>query len=376
MNTTNITIIGAGCVGLAIGYELSRVYKDIIILEKETACGTGISSRNSEVIHAGLYYPKGSAKQTTCVEGRMLLYEFCRKFNVPHKAIGKFVVAVDASETADLHALYQNGVANGVNDLRLISRKALLSAEPNVRAHEALFSPSTGIIDTHSFIKVLALLFKNQGGEVGLNTEVINIRRNPDGYRVEVRDCDSNIFTFHTNVLINCAGLTSDHVGALAGLDLPSYKIKFCKGDYFRVSSGKAGLIRHLVYPVPYKKAIGLGIHATIDLAGELRLGPDAEYVDSIEYRVDPAKRGRFYKNAVTFLPFLEELDLTPDIAGIRPKLQGPGEDFRDFIIQEETEAGFPGLINLIGIESPGLTAALSIARLVKNKAQKIASLS
>lgn len=366
MDRVNITIVGAGVIGLAIGFELSKFHKDILIIEKNPTFGQEISSRNSEVIHAGIYYPKDSLKAKTCIEGRELLYAFCQKNNISHKKIGKLIVATDEKEISDLEKLFKRGLENGVCDLKFISRDEVKKIEPNIRAGAAIFSPSTGIIDSHSLMKNLAWQFQSYGGQICYNTELMVIEKAQDGFGIRVKDNAGEIFKFFTRVLINCAGLNSNKVAQLAGINNGGYKLKFCKGDYFRVNSSKAKMINHLIYPVPTENETTLGTHATLDLSGGLRLGPDKEYVDKIYYDIDERKQEVFFKDTHNFLPFIELRDLSPDTSGIRPKLQGPKEGFRDFVINEETNQGLPNLINLIGIESPGLTSSFSIAKLVK----------
>lgn len=366
MEKIEITIVGAGVVGLAVAFELSRGCKDVYVVEKESSFGQGISSRNSEVIHAGIYYPKDSLKARTCIEGRRLLYSFCAKNQVAHRRIGKLIVALNDSEEQDLEGLLSGGRESGVDDLRLLSKGQIKELEPNICAQAAIFSPSTGIVDSHSLMKTFVSAVVANGGSAVYNTEVTAIDKVQSGFEVTVKDKSGEAFKFLTRILINCAGLTSDKVSALAGLSIEEYRIKYCKGDYMRVHSGKAKFINRLVYPVPKRAGAGLGIHATLDLAGGLRLGPDDAYVQSINYDIDPLKAKVFYESVRDFLPFIDLADINPDTSGIRPKLQGPGEAFRDFIINDEIKNGLPGFINLVGIESPGLTAALSIAKKIK----------
>ena len=368
MEKTDITIVGAGVVGLAVACEISKTYQDIIVIEKNSTFGQEISSRNSEVIHAGIYYPADSLKAKTCIEGRNLLYEFCVKNNIPHKKIGKLIVAIDHNEVKDLEKLFQRGLENGLNDIRFIFQDEIKGLESYVKAEAAIYSPSTGILDSHGLMKNLAWQFKSRNRQIAYHTELIGLDKVKDGFIVSVEDKREGIFKFSTRIFINCAGLNSDKVAEMAGLRKDEYKLKYCKGDYFRVHRSKAKFIKRLVYPVPKEDRAGLGIHATLDLAGGLRLGPDDEYVDKIDYNVDASKRGIFYESVRKFLPFIQPEDLSPDMAGIRPKLQGPKEGFKDFIIRDETPKGLLGFINLIGIESPGLTSALSIARIVKGR--------
>ncbi|MFH1201588.1 MAG: NAD(P)/FAD-dependent oxidoreductase [Candidatus Omnitrophota bacterium] len=362
----DITIVGAGVVGLAIARELSYKYQDIFVIEKNSSFGQETSSRNSEVIHAGIYYPEDSLKTKTCIEGKNLLYEYCLKNNILHKKIGKLIVAINDNEVSDLERLFKHGLENGVRDLRLLSSEEFKESEPNVVAKAAIYSPSTGIIDSHSLMKSLVFQFESNRGQIAYNSELKAIEKTKEGFLVTVEDKSEEAFKFSTGVLINCAGLNSDKIARLIGLDKEEYRLKYCKGDYFRVHNNKALFINRLIYPVPKEDRAGLGIHATLDLAGGLRLGPDDEYVDRIDYNIDESNKNIFYESVRQFLPFIELEDVAPDTSGIRPKLQGPKEEFRDFIIRDETDNGHLGFINLIGIESPGLTCCLSIARIVK----------
>lgn len=366
MERADITIVGAGIVGLAVARELSGGHKNIFVIERHDSFGQETSSRSSEVIHAGIYYPKNSLKAKTCVEGNRLIYEFSATHKIPHKRIGKLIVALDDSEMKELEALYKMGVDNGVRDLKLIFKDEMRKLEPRIRAEAAIYSPSTGIVDSHDLMKSLASEFKASGGEIAYDTELKGVDKTKDGFELAVKGQGSEEFRFSTRILVNSAGLDSSNVARMAGIGKGEYRLKYCKGDYFRVSNKKAKMIRRLVYPVPKKDRGGLGIHATLDLGGGLRLGPDDEYVERIDYNVDERKKSVFFNSAVKFLPFIELADLAPDISGIRPKLQGPSEDFKDYIIKEEAESGLDGFINLIGIESPGLTSALSIAKMVK----------
>ncbi len=366
MEKVNITIVGAGVVGLAVGYELSKAYSDVLIIEKNLSFGQETSSRNSEVIHAGIYYPKESLKTKACVEGNPLLYEFCRQNNIPHKKIGKLIVAIDSGEVKELETLFRRGLDNGVTGLSFLDEDGIKKIEPHIKAHAAIYSSETGIIDSHSLMKALLSSFKGNNGCIVYDTQVSGIDKAKDGFVVTAGNSRQGVSKFLTRALINCAGLNSDRIAAIAGLSKDEYRLKYCKGSYFRADKSKAGFIRHLAYPVPKKDRAGLGIHATLDLSGSLRLGPDDEYVDKIDYRVDESKKKAFYESTKQYLPFIELGSLYPDTCGIRPKLQGKGEGFRDFIIKEESDNGLPGMINLIGIESPGLTACLSISNITK----------
>ena len=365
MEKVKIIVIGAGAIGLSVAAELSRSHNDMVVAETNPSFGRETSSGNSEVIHAGIYYPKDSLKLKTCLEGKALLYEFCAKNRIPHKNTGKLIVAVNKNEINDLEKLYAHGLANGVGDLKLISKGDLKKMEPCVAAECAIYSPSTGIFDTHSYMKCLASIFEKNGGQIAYNTEVTGIVNTGSGYEVTVKDSQGGSFKLNSEIVINCAGLNSDKVAAFAGLKNAEYRLKYCKGDYFRLSHSQGAGIIHLIYPVPKEDRGGLGIHLTLDMAGSIRLGPDDEYVEKIDYTIDPSKAKLFYESVKTFLPAVKLSDISPDTSGVRPKLQGKGEGFRDFIIRHEEANGFPGFINLIGIESPGLTASLSIAGMV-----------
>jgi L-2-hydroxyglutarate oxidase LhgO len=358
----NITIIGAGVVGLAIAEELSRHFDSILLLEKNESQGQETSSRNSEVIHAGIYYPEGSLKASLCVGGRKLLYEACEKRGIRHHRIGKLIVATNEGEEEALHNLLGKAHANGVDDMLLLSGRVVHSMEPEVSATAGLLSPSTGIIDSHGLMRSLLVSSTENGVNAVFRSAVTGARFDGSRYDLEVNNGEYRV---SSRIVVNSAGLQSDRMAGLPGIDidLAGYRLKLCKGSYF--SASPPPRLRHLVYPVPTPKHEGLGVHATIDLGGRVRFGPDVEYVDFIDYRVDEGKRDAFHSSILTYLPFLAKESLSPDMSGIRPKLQGPGEDIRDFVIREESRLELPGWVNLIGIESPGLTACLAIAKQV-----------
>jgi len=358
----DITVIGAGVVGLAVAEELSGRFEHVLLLEKNESHGHETSSRNSEVIHAGIYYPEGSLKASLCVEGRRLLYEACEKRGIPHKRVGKLIVATNPDEEDFLQALLWKAQINGVDDLLLLSGRVVHSLEPDVVASAGLLSPSTGIIDSHSLMRSLLAGSTGNGVTAVFRSAVTGARFDGSRHDLEVNNGEYRV---SSRVVVNSAGLQSDRLAALPGIDIDreGYRLKLCKGSYF--SASPPPRLRHLVYPVPTPKHEGLGVHATIDLGGRVRFGPDVQYVDGIDYRVDETKRDAFHESILTYLPLLAKESLNPDMSGIRPKLQGPGEDIRDFVIQEESRLGLPGWVNLIGIESPGLTACLAIARQV-----------
>lgn len=360
----DICIIGAGVIGLAIAAELARTDKRIFILERNRTFGLETSSHNSEVIHAGIYNPPNSLKTRLCVEGRRLLYELCEKYKINHRRVGKIIVAADTEETKEIERLYRQGKENCVNDLAFLTTKQIKQLEPNVKAVTGFLSPSTGIIDSHGLMQMFYGRARENGADFIFNTEVTGIAKTSRGFKIEARQEDSTA-EFETALLINAAGLYSDKIVELAGIDVhdAKYRIHYCKGDYFGVSSRLKGIVNRLIYPVP--EQAGTGIHISLNLEGNLKLGPSAHYVDKIDYRVDESNKNDFYRASHRYLRAIQPEDLTPDFAGFRPKLQGPGDSFRDFVIQEESGRGLPGLINLIGIESPGLTASPAIAKYV-----------
>jgi L-2-hydroxyglutarate oxidase LhgO len=360
-------IIGAGVVGLAVAMEIAHRLSDVVIIERHESFGKETSSRNSEVIHAGIYYPTGSLKAQLCVTGSRLLYEFCNNHNISNLKTGKLIVAIENEDRATIASLYNQGRENGLVDLILVEGKKVKNYEPDLSVSNALFSPSTGILDTHALMKCLQTCAEEKGVLCAYGCHVKGIEKSPAGYIVEIQDADDKPLTLITDMLINSAGLSSDAVASMVGIDVDraGYRIHYSKGEYFRINGKPPWFMKHLIYPPPGKAS--LGIHTVIDLQGQLKLGPNVFYVDEISYDVEPSHRQEFFRATKPFLRFLNELDLSPDMAGIRPKLQKPGDTFRDFIICEEAGRGFPGFINLIGIESPGLTACLAIARYVTN---------
>lgn len=356
-----VAVVGAGIVGLAAAASLARRGREVLVLERREAIARETTSRSSEVVHAGIYYPPGSLKARMCVEGRHALYERCARLGIPHKRTGKLIVATSEAELPQLERLRARGTENGVEGLELMDARAVAAREPAVRAVGALWSPSTGIVDTAALSTSYAAEVEAAGAVILLRTELSRIAREHGRYRLEVIDADGAPATLSCVALVNAAGLASDRVAAMAGIDLDArgYRLHLCKGDYFSLAPQARLQMRHLVYPVP--EQAGLGVHTTLDLGGRVRLGPDAEYVETPAYDVEPAKAARFAAAARRYLPGLEAAWLSPDYAGIRPKLAGPGQGFRDFVVEEESGADLPGFVNLIGIESPGITASHAI---------------
>jgi L-2-hydroxyglutarate oxidase LhgO len=362
-----ITIIGAGVVGLAIAEELSGKYSDVFVIEKHPTFGQETSSRNSEVIHAGIYYTKGSLKASLCIEGKRLLYDYCNQFEIPYNNCGKLIVATNEKEISVIEGIRHTAKNNGLDDLVLLGQEEINGMEPNIFALQALFSPSTGIIDTHSLMKQFETNTINNGGQIVYGSEVRSIKYINKGYEITLLDADNKIYTFTSGIVINSAGLASDQVSEMVGIKDKNLKIHFCKGEYFRVNPPKNRLVKRLIYPVPYQDMEGIGIHVTIDMGGGVKLGPDVNFLESnvYDYKLTKSKQESFYKAASKFLPFLEYDDISPEMAGIRPKLQSPGEPQQDFYIKEESKRGYPGFINLIGMESPALTSSIAIAKYV-----------
>ena len=367
MYEADITIIGAGVVGLAIAAEVANKDREVFIIEKNRTFGQETSSRNSQIIHAGIYYPKGSLRAKTCVDGNALIYKLCEEYGIDYRRTGKLIVATDDEEAEQLEILYERGRNNGIEDLRIVDKLGVSKMEPNVRAIAALHSPSTGIFDAHALMRCLLNKAKDNGVKIIYKTKATGIeKQHGEGYKVNIEDRSGNS-SFSTRMLINSAGLNSEQIAQMVGIDTTAagYKLYYCKGEYFKLPKGKTKLVERLIYPVPKPKSPGLGIHVTPTLDGMILLGPSARYVDSIDYSIDESQKKAFYDSVVNFLPSIEYEDIEPEIAGIRPTLQAPGEDLTDFIIRHERDRGLPGFINLIGIESPGLTSSPAIARYV-----------
>jgi len=366
----DITIVGSGVIGLAIAQELATPETSLVILEKNQNFGEETSSRNSEVIHAGIYYPQNSLKALHCVRGKQLLYNYCQKHAIEHQKIGKLIIATNIEELSTLDEIKKKASANGVTDLKKLSREEVYAKEPLIQAVGALFSPSTGIINSHQLMQSFLNSAEKNGAQLVCNTKVTGITPNSNGMQVISRDSNHQTYTFTTNLLINAAGLNAQKVAeSIESLEKETIPpLYLCQGNYFTLQ-GKSPF-GHLIYPVPEKSGAGLGIHATIDLSGQVKFGPDTKYIDSVNYQVDEKLRGKFNKAILRYYPQVTSEKLIPAYSGIRPKLQGPGDSFKDFIIQGANDHGIKGLIQLFGIESPGLTSCLSIAEQVKKMAQ------
>jgi len=356
-------VVGAGVVGLAIGRSLALAGREVVVLEAEPEIGMHTSSRNSEVIHAGIYYSTDSLKAKLCVAGKEMLYEYCDRHHVPFNRIGKLIVASGDKEVVRLESIREQASRNGVRDLRRLSQSEARALEPSVVCDAAVLSPSTGIVDSHSLMLAMQGEIEDRGGYVLTQSRVTRIEPTASGFEIAIEGSED---LFECRSLVNSAGLFAADVAAtMQGFpesDRP--RTYFAIGHYFAYQ-GKSPF-SHLVYPIPVDG--GLGIHATNDMGGSARFGPDVTWVDGIDYAFDESKKDRFIEAIRSYFPELDEQRLTPAYTGIRPKLAGAGEAPRDFVIQFEGDHGIPGLVNLFGIESPGLTAALAIGEYVASE--------
>jgi L-2-hydroxyglutarate oxidase LhgO len=365
-------VIGAGVVGLAVARSLALAGREVIVLERAHAIGTETSSRNSEVIHAGIYYPPGSLKARWCVEGRKRLYRYCAERGVPARAIGKLLVATSEAQVPKLAAIKETAERNGVMDLRWVDQAEAAILEPEVTCVAGLFSPSSGILDSHAYMLALQGDLENEGGVLAFGSTVEGGAVTEDGIELSIGGDEP--MRLLAGLVVNAAGLYAPAV-ARSIHGLPPERVPpafFAKGNYFALM-GVRSPFRHLVYPMP--EQAGLGTHATIDLGGQVKFGPDVEWVDRVEYSVDPRRADSFYAAIRTYWPGLPDGALTPTYAGMRPKISGPGEPAADFRVDGPQDHGVPGLWNLFGIESPGLTSSLALAEHVARHAGAPASL-
>ena len=354
-----VLVVGAGVVGLAMARAAALKGHEVIVAEATRGIGNGVSSRNSEVIHGGMYYPTGSLRAYHCPRGRRMLYQFCASHGVPHRKCGKLIVATEDAEVGKMEAILKQGMANGVENFELIDGVAARAMEPALNCVAALRSPETGIIDSHQFMTALRGDLEDHGGMIAFNTQVERISHNQAGWMVHYSGSESGELA--VDAVINSAGLGAQPL-AQRTETYPQERVPrlvMARGNYF----GYAGrpVFSRLIYPAPRIDG-GLGTHVTLDLAGRMRFGPDVEWIEEENYDVNPARAQSFYASIRRYWPGLPDNSLQPDYAGIRPKLTGPGEPAADFMIEGPKQHGLPGLIHLFGIELPGLTSALSLA--------------
>ncbi|OZI28324.1 FAD-dependent oxidoreductase [Bordetella genomosp. 7] len=352
-------VVGAGVVGLAVARALALSGREVLVAEATEAIGTGTSSRNSEVIHAGIYYPAGSLKAELCVRGKHLLYDYCAARGIAHRRLGKLIVAASPDEALMLDDIAARARANGVDDLRRLTGEQARELEPALQCTAALLSPSTGIVDSHALMLAYQGDAENAGAQCVFHTPMLSARVRPQG-GFDVRFGGDEAMNLSCNVLINASGIHAPtlarSIEGLPGDSIPGEYL--CKGSYFTLA-GRAPF-SHLIYPVP--QHAGLGVHLTLDMGGQAKFGPDTEWVRTEDYTLDPTRAEVFYDAVRTYWPGLPDGALAPGYTGIRPKISGPGEPAADFVIAGPAAHGVPGLVNLFGIESPGLTASLAIA--------------
>jgi len=356
-------VIGAGVVGLAIARRLAMEGREVVVLEAETAFGTHTSARNSEVIHAGIYYESGSLKARLCVAGRQLLYQYCEEHDIGHRRIGKLIVASDDAQVPGLRKYQVQAETNGVSDLKWIDAVTVRELEPEVRSVAGVLSPSTGIVDSHGLMLAYLGDAEQHGASLALESPVVSGAVEDDGIRLDVGGAEP--MSLKCRTVINSAGLNAQAVArSIAGL--PSHTIPptfYAIGHYYTLT-GRAPF-RRLIYPVARQD--WLGVHVTIDLGGQVKFGPDFSWIERVDYRFDESREAAFYEAIRFYYPGLRDGALQPGYTGIRPRITGPGGPAQDFVIQGKEQHGIDGLVNLYGIESPGLTSSLAIAEHVAN---------
>ena len=360
MEKVDAVVVGAGVVGLAIARALALAGREVLVLEAAGAIGTETSARNSEVVHAGVYYPPGSLKARLCVEGRRRLYDYCEDHGVPYKRLGKLIVATEEGQQAKLEKIVEGARACGVDDLRLLSRAEAVALESELACVAALLSPSTGIVDSHAFMLSLQGEAESCGAQIALRTRAASGRIESDGIVLKTFGDDGQELAIKADLVVNAAGHGAIPL-AQAIQGMPAARIPrqfFARGCYF--SMARKSPFSRLVYPVPAEG--GLGVHLTLDMGGAARFGPDVQWIDGVDHTVDPRRADAFYAEILRYWPALEDGALQPAYSGVRPKISGPGEPAADFWIEGPRDHGGAGLVNLFGIESPGLTASLAIA--------------
>ena len=361
INKVDIIVIGAGVIGLAIAKNFAQQKKDVIVIEKENNFGSVTSTRNSGVIHAGIYYDAGSIKAKFCAKGNRALYDYCQKKSIPHLNVGKFVVATSKDEIEKLESIYNKAKINEVEGISRVSKEYVNNQEPLINCYEALEVKSTGIVDQQALMRAYVGDLEDNGGMIAYNNEINSIDYKENGYKIKFSD-GTIIFT---NSIVNSAGLSADKIAKLIeGFEVSKIpKIYYAKGNYFETNR-KLG-VKHLIYPIPTEASLGL--HLGLDISMQMRFGPDVEWVNNLDYTVDPNRVNLFYDDIIKYLPDIRKEDLIPGYSGIRPKLKNQGEGKSDFLIQTSKEHGFKNLVNLFGMESPGLTSSLVIADYVSS---------
>lgn len=366
----DITIIGAGCVGLACGMILSQEGYSVLVIERWPYFGEEVSSRNSEVIHAGIYYKPNSLKAKLCVAGNASIYKHCEKYDIPYRKCGKLIVATKDDQFERLESIFENAKEIGARNLSIISGKEARKLEPNIKCKLAIKSPSSGILNTFRLMQSFEAIAIEHNADIIYNHKIIGLEYKGNYWESSVKDQSGEFFKIKSKFVINSAGLDSDKIAELAGIDIEkkNYELNYAHGRYFRFKPALGKIANRLVYPIPEQNTPGLGIHVTVDLAGGVRLGPDVHFSENKikDYSISENLRPKFFNAASKYLKNFKEDDIFADYSSIRPKLQKKGKPQRDFVIKEESELGLPGLINLIGIESPGITASIEIGKMVK----------
>ena len=352
----DVVILGAGVVGLAIAEKLAPSFENILVIEKEKKFGQHISSRNSEVIHSGIYHPINSLKSQLCIKGNTLLYEFFDKYDIPYSNCGKLIVASNEHEEYELDKLFSQGLDKEILGLKFVDSNEANHIEPNVKCTKAIWVPTSGIMDSHKFMQRLEYNFISKNGMIVYDTSVNDIAINNSKFNVKTNHQDN----LETKILINATGLWSDSISSMLGID--NLKIHYCKGEYYKTNKYRD--INCLIYPLPSE--VSLGLHTVVQLNGDVLFGPNAYYVDKIDYHMDDSNKIDFVNNIKKYID-IESNDIRPDFCGIRPKLQGPNMSFEDFYIKNEETYGLKNFINLVGIDSPGLTSSLAIAQYVED---------